>query len=92
MAIRAFRGPELNAKGWLQEAALRCLQNNLDPEVAERPDDLIVAIGTQTVHDIREYKKIVAQLTPGEEIVFLVKRKNDLVEVPLTPVLKPTEK
>ena len=56
-----------------------------------RPDDLIVAIGPQTVHDIREYKKIVAQLTPGEEIVFLVKRKNDLVELPLTPVLKSTK-
>lgn len=57
-----------------------------------RPDDLIVAIGPQTVHDISEYKKIVAQLTPGEEIVFLVKRKNDLVELPLTPVLKAAEK
>ena len=37
-----FRGSKLNAKGWLQEAALRCLQNNLDPEVAEDPEQLIV--------------------------------------------------
>src|ERR687890_1243123 len=40
--IRAPRGARLNCKGWHQEAALRCLMNNLDPEVAERPDDLIV--------------------------------------------------
>jgi urocanate hydratase len=37
-----FHGNNLNAKGWLQEAALRCLQNNLDPEVAEDPENLIV--------------------------------------------------
>ncbi len=35
-------GPKLNCKGWLQEAALRCLMNNLSPEVAEKPDELIV--------------------------------------------------
>jgi len=40
--VRAPRGPQLRARGWLQEAALRCLMNNLDPEVAERPDDLVV--------------------------------------------------
>jgi urocanate hydratase len=40
--IRAPRGAKLNCKGWHQEAALRCLMNNLDPEVAERPDDLVV--------------------------------------------------
>ncbi len=41
-AIRAPRGATLNCKGWHQEAALRCLMNNLDPEVAERPDELVV--------------------------------------------------
>ncbi|MCC6190595.1 MAG: urocanate hydratase, partial [Anaerolineales bacterium] len=40
--IRAPRGATLTCKGWLQEAAYRMLQNNLDPEVAERPDDLVV--------------------------------------------------
>src|SRR5512136_1340099 len=40
--VRAPRGPELSCKGWQQEAALRMLMNNLDPEVAEKPDDLIV--------------------------------------------------
>jgi len=44
--VRAPRGTTLNTKGWLQEAALRCLMNNLDPEVAERPDDLVVYGGT----------------------------------------------
>jgi urocanate hydratase len=40
--INAPRGPKLNCKGWHQEAALRCLMNNLDSEVAEKPDELIV--------------------------------------------------
>jgi urocanate hydratase len=40
--IRAPRGGQISCKGWLQEAALRMLMNNLDPEVAEKPDDLIV--------------------------------------------------
>jgi urocanate hydratase len=40
--IQAPRGIELNTKGWVQEAALRMLMNNLDPEVAENPDELVV--------------------------------------------------
>ena len=44
--VRAPRGSTLSCKGWQQEAALRMLMNNLDPEVAERPDDLVVYGGT----------------------------------------------
>lgn len=44
--VRAPRGPQLSCKGWQQEAALRMLMNNLDPEVAEHPDDLVVYGGT----------------------------------------------
>ncbi|MGD9905965.1 MAG: urocanate hydratase [Vicinamibacterales bacterium] len=44
--VRAPRGTTLTCKGWAQEAALRMLMNNLDPEVAERPDDLVVYGGT----------------------------------------------
>src|SRR2546430_16443683 len=44
--IRAPRGRELSCKGWAQEAALRMLMNNLDPDVAERPRDLGVYGGT----------------------------------------------
>src|SRR5215469_12111969 len=40
--IHAPRGTQLRCKGWQQEAALRCLMNNLDPEVGERPSDLVV--------------------------------------------------
>ena len=40
--VHAPRGAQLSCKGWHQEAALRCLMNNLDPDVAERPDELIV--------------------------------------------------
>ncbi len=44
--VRAPRGPVRSCRGWEQEAALRMLMNNLDPEVAERPDDLVVYGGT----------------------------------------------
>src|SRR4029079_18288685 len=44
--IRAPRGPAISCKGWAQEAALRMLMNNLDPDVAERPDDLVVYGGS----------------------------------------------
>ncbi len=44
--VRAPRGTECTCRGWIQEAALRMLMNNLDPDVAERPDDLVVYGGT----------------------------------------------
>ncbi|MBI3586473.1 MAG: urocanate hydratase [Ignavibacteriales bacterium] len=44
--VQAPRGTQLSCKGWLQEAAMRMLMNNLDPEVAEKPQDLIVYGGT----------------------------------------------
>jgi urocanate hydratase len=44
--IRAPRGSKISCKGWQQEAALRMIMNNLDPEVAERPEDLVVYGGT----------------------------------------------
>ncbi len=44
--VRAPRGPEISCRGWPQEAALRMLMNNLDPEVAENPDALVVYGGT----------------------------------------------
>ena len=40
--IRAARGPQLSAKSWLTESPLRMLMNNLDPEVAEKPHELVV--------------------------------------------------
>src|SRR4051794_41983686 len=45
--VRAARGTTLTAQGWQQEAALRMLQNNLDPEVAEHPDELVVYGGSR---------------------------------------------
>ena len=44
--IRALRGTTLSCKGWQQEAAMRMLMNNLDEDVAERPQDLVVYGGT----------------------------------------------
>jgi len=62
-AIRAPRGSSLRCRGWDQEAALRLLMNNLDPEVAERPDDLIVYGGAgKAARDWASYHAIVATL------------------------------
>jgi urocanate hydratase len=61
--IRAPRGAKLNCKGWHQEAALRCLMNNLDPEVAERPEDLIVYGGAgKAARNWAAYEAIVREL------------------------------
>ncbi len=61
--IRAPRGNTLSCKGWHQEAALRMLMNNLDPDVAERPDELIVyGGGGKAARNWESYEKIVATL------------------------------
>ncbi len=66
-SIRAPRGTSLTCKGWPQEAALRMLMNNLDPEVAERPDDLIVYGGSgKAARDWPAFDAIVRSLTSLE--------------------------
>ena len=61
--IRSPRGTALTCKGWPQEAALRMLMNNLDPDVAERPDDLIVYGGSgKAARNWQAYEAIVAAL------------------------------
>ncbi|SCF40848.1 urocanate hydratase [Micromonospora purpureochromogenes] len=62
--VRAARGTARTAQGWPQEAALRMLMNNLDPEVAERPDDLVVYGGTgKAARDWPSYHALVRTLT-----------------------------
>ena len=62
--VRAARGTTLSTLGWPQEAALRMLQNNLDPDVAERPDDLVVYGGTgRAARDWRSFDALVRTLT-----------------------------
>lgn len=66
--IRAPRGPEKSCKGWAQEGALRMLMNNLDPEVAERPDDLVVYGGTgKAARSWEAFDAIVATLKELED-------------------------
>jgi urocanate hydratase len=61
--LRAYRGPLLHTKGWKQEAALRMLMNNLDPEVAERPQDLVVYGGSgKAARDWPSFHAIVREL------------------------------
>jgi urocanate hydratase len=65
--IRAPRGTSLTCKGWPQEAALRMLMNNLDPDVAERPEDLVVYGGTgKAARNWPAYDAIVRALTTLE--------------------------
>ncbi len=61
--IRAPRGPELSAKSWLTEAPLRMLMNNLDPDVAERPEELVVYGGIgRAARDWHAFDQIVGTL------------------------------
>jgi len=61
--IRAPRGSEITCRGWQQEAALRMLMNNLDPDVAERPEDLVVYGGTgRAARSWEAFEAIVATL------------------------------
>src|SRR5512137_2729817 len=61
--VKAPRGTELTCRGWVQEAALRMLMNNLDPDVAERPDDLVVYGGTgKAARSWEAFDRIVASL------------------------------
>ena len=72
--VRAARGSELSCRGWQQEAALRMLQNNLDPENAEHPQDLVVYGGTgKAARDWPSYHAIVRTLqTLGGDETLLV--------------------
>src|SRR5687767_14705695 len=72
--IRSPRGPTLSCKGWPQEAALRMLMNNLDPDVAERPEDLVVYGGTgKAARSWEDYHRIVRELRRlGDDETLLV--------------------
>jgi urocanate hydratase len=72
--VRAARGTTLSTLGWPQEGALRMLQNNLDPEVAERPDDLVVYGGTgRAARDWRSFDALVRtlQTLKGDETMLV---------------------
>ncbi|MFP7722693.1 urocanate hydratase [Lysobacter sp. A3-1-A15] len=72
--VRAPRGNELNCRSWLTEAPFRMLQNNLDPDVAERPEDLVVYGGIgRAARDWESFDAILATLkTLGDDETLLV--------------------
>lgn len=72
--VRAPRGAALNCKGWMQEAAYRMIQNNLDPDVAERPMDLVVYGGIgKAARNWDAFDKILSSLkTLGDDETLLV--------------------
>ena len=62
-SIIAPRGTELSCKGWHQEAAMRMIMNNLDPDVAEKPEDLVVYGGSgKEARNWEAFEKIIAEL------------------------------
>src|SRR5688500_7588210 len=80
--VSAPRGTTLSCKGWQQEAALRMLMNNLDPEVAERPDDLIVYGGSgRAARSWEAFDAIVAELRSLEHDETLVVQSGKPVAV-----------
>src|SRR5512132_3038657 len=72
--VRAPRGSQLNCKSWHQEAALRCLMNNLDAEVAENPNELIVYGGAgKAARNWESFDAIVRELKQlGNEETLLI--------------------
>ncbi|MCG8406545.1 MAG: urocanate hydratase [Phycisphaerales bacterium] len=88
--VRAPRGPEISCKGWHQEAALRMLHNNLDPEVAEKPDELIVYGGTgKAARSWPDFDKIVRALKKIENNETLLVQSGRAVGVIRTHEMAP---
>ena len=88
--IRAPRGRDLRTRGWLQEAALRCLMNNLDPEVAERPEELVVYGGRgKAARSWEAFDAIVATLERLEDDETLLVQSGKPVGVVTTHELAP---
>jgi len=88
--IRAPRGPERSCKGWVQEAALRMLMNNLDPEVAEDPDRLVVYGGSgKAARTWRDFDTIVATLRKLEDDQTLLVQSGKPVAVFRTHAMAP---
>src|SRR5689334_25250172 len=73
-AVRSPRGTEISAKSWLTEAPLRMLMNNLDPDVAENPNELVVYGGIgRAARTWNDFDRIVASLkTLGDDETLLV--------------------
>jgi urocanate hydratase len=89
-SIRAPRGSRLTTKGWSQEGALRMLMNNLDPEVAEKPGELIVYGGTgKAARNWEAYRAIVASLKKLENDETLIVQSGKPVAVFKTHVEAP---
>src|SRR5687768_17054565 len=89
-SIRAPRGRELSCKGWQQEAALRMLMNNLDPDVAERPGDLVVYGGTgKAARNWEAYDAIVRSLRALEHDETLIAQSGKPVAVLRTHTTAP---
>src|SRR5438132_6071071 len=80
--VRAPRGSNISCKGWHQEAALRMLMNNLDPDVAEKPDELIVYGGTgKAARDWPSFEAIVRCLRDLENDETLLVQSGKAVGV-----------
>jgi len=82
--LKTPTGTQLNCKGWIQEAALRMLYNNLDPDVAERPEDLIVYGGRgKAARNVESFHKIVKALKElNEDQTLLIQSGKPVAVLP----------
>src|SRR6266852_2710073 len=86
-SIRSPRGTSLTCKGWPQEAAMRMLMNNLDPDVAERPDDLVVYGGSgKAARNWPAFEAIIESLKSlGHDETLLVQSGKPVAVFPTHP-------
>ena len=86
--VRASRGSQLQCRGWQQEAALRMLMNNLDPEVAERPEDLVVYGGSgKAARNWESFDAIVASLKDlRDDQTLLIQSGKPVAVMPTHPL------
>lgn len=89
-AVRAPRGSKLSCRGWVQEAAMRMLMNNLDPEVAEKPEELVVYGGAgKAARNWEAFEAIVAALRDLENDETLLVQSGKPVGVFKTHAMSP---
>lgn len=84
LGIRLFRMGDRHGPAYID----RVIRNSPAAEIGLKPDDLVISLNGERIGDIRAFDRVIKTLTPGQEVIIIVKRKRDLIRIPITPVLK----